>query len=516
MPPGYERAFGMATVIATACGYTQSNIWNTESRLRCKPVSRSAAIYCRISQDREGAGLGVARQRQDCEALAQQRGWEVYSVYVDNDLSAYSGKPRPAYERMLADIKDGVVDAVIVWHSDRLHRRLIELEAFIDLVNAHRIEIATCTGGDYDLSTSDGRFLARIIGSTARKESEDKSRRTRRKHKELAENGMVSGGGHRPFGFEADRVTIREEEAEEIRDAARRILSGESLRGITHDWRLRGVRTVTGAVWSPTTIKRLLVSGRISGQREHRDPDGEPGAARKIVGPAVWPAIISPQETARLRARLNNPARSNGEAPARSYLLSGFVICGACGNRLSARAAIRKGNRYRRYHCAKDRGGCDRVGISAARLEELVTGLTLARLDTPEVTAHMAADANEDETAQLVDEVQRLEADLEQLARDHYVDKAIGRIEFFAARSDLVAALTATREKVAKRRPVDVLAGLEGEGLRAAWPGLSLARQRAILATVLESVTVGSTTRGNNRFDPSRVEPPNGEVRWRV
>jgi site-specific DNA recombinase len=58
---------------------------------------RRAAIYCRISQDRAGAGLGVERQREDCAALADRLGWNVVETFTDNDLSAYSGKPRAGY-----------------------------------------------------------------------------------------------------------------------------------------------------------------------------------------------------------------------------------------------------------------------------------------------------------------------------------------------------------------------------------------------------------------------------------
>lgn len=481
-------------------------------------MGRAAAIYCRISQDREGAGLGVARQREDCTSLARERGWPVSRVYVDNDTSAYSGKPRPEYEHMLNDIRAGLVNAVIVWHSDRLHRRLIELEAFIDLVNAYKVEIATCTGGDIDLSTSDGRFLARVIGSAARKESEDKSRRTRRKHRELAENGMVPGGGLRPFGFEADRVTIKPAEAEEIRSAARRILAGESLRGVTHDWRARGVQTVTGALWSPTTVKRLLCSGRVSGQREHRDPDeAAPGrpAQLRIVGPAVWPAIITPEETARLRAVLGG--HGPGPGSARTYLLTGFVVCGRCATVMSARAATRKGHRYRRYHCAKDRGGCDRVGISATGLENLIVAAVLERLNSPRLAELMAAGDTTDE-ARAIETVQGLEGQLEQMARD-YGAGVWSRGEWLAARSKAEPRLVEAREVAARYRPANVLDGIPaGVGaLAGAWPGLSLARRRAVLGVVLESVTVGATTRANNRFDPVRVLAEGGGlVRWRI
>ena len=82
----------------------------------------SAAVYARISADVDGSALGVTRRLQDCRKLAADRGWPVGAEYVDNDVSAYSGKPRPQYERMLADLAAGARDAVIVYNLDRLHR----------------------------------------------------------------------------------------------------------------------------------------------------------------------------------------------------------------------------------------------------------------------------------------------------------------------------------------------------------------------------------------------------------
>jgi hypothetical protein len=93
-------------------------------------------------------------------------------VYSDNDISAYAGKRRPEYERMLADLKSGRVNAVIAWHPDRLHRRAVELEPFIDVVEAAEAVVKTCTAGELDLSTPSGRMVARILGVAARHEVE--------------------------------------------------------------------------------------------------------------------------------------------------------------------------------------------------------------------------------------------------------------------------------------------------------------------------------------------------------
>src|SRR5205807_4449593 len=96
----------------------------------------SAAVYARISSDRDGTQLGITRQLGDCRTLAERRGWAVAAEYVDDEVSAYNGKPRPAYRRLLADLRDGLVDAVVVWHLDRLHRQPKELEEFFEVCDA--------------------------------------------------------------------------------------------------------------------------------------------------------------------------------------------------------------------------------------------------------------------------------------------------------------------------------------------------------------------------------------------
>lgn len=55
---------------------------------------RAAVVYARISSDPSGRALGVGRQVEDCRRLADALGWPVVEEYVDNDLSAYSGKRR--------------------------------------------------------------------------------------------------------------------------------------------------------------------------------------------------------------------------------------------------------------------------------------------------------------------------------------------------------------------------------------------------------------------------------------
>jgi site-specific DNA recombinase len=67
-----------------------------------------AGVYTRISDDPEDLQEGVTRQREDCEDVAAERGWEIAAFYTDNDKSAYNPKkPRPEYRRMIDDSSPG-------------------------------------------------------------------------------------------------------------------------------------------------------------------------------------------------------------------------------------------------------------------------------------------------------------------------------------------------------------------------------------------------------------------------
>src|SRR5690606_7724279 len=95
-----------------------------------------AHLYLRLSQDRTGQSLGIDRQRELCTALCERLGWAVEGEYVDRDVSAWSGKRRAAYERLLADLRARKVSAVVAYAPDRLYRRIKELDRLIDAVNA--------------------------------------------------------------------------------------------------------------------------------------------------------------------------------------------------------------------------------------------------------------------------------------------------------------------------------------------------------------------------------------------
>ncbi|HEV7896838.1 MAG TPA: recombinase family protein [Planosporangium sp.] len=103
-----------------------------------------AAVYLRISDDREGRELGAGRQRADCLRLAGRLGVDVVEVYQDDDTEAFGRdrERRPAYRRMLADAGARRFGSVIAYTSARLAERRGEYEDLIELAQRHGIRFA--------------------------------------------------------------------------------------------------------------------------------------------------------------------------------------------------------------------------------------------------------------------------------------------------------------------------------------------------------------------------------------
>jgi site-specific DNA recombinase len=459
----------------------------------------AVAIYARISRDPSGDLLGVTRQLEDCRAEAERRGWTVAEEYVDDDTSAYTGKARLAYSRMLQDIEEGLRDAVIVWHLDRLHRRPIELEQFADTCTRAGLKDVVTLHGEFDIANGDGLLVARLMAAVAANESDAKSRRIKRKFLEVAETGApYMGGGHRPFGFEEDRVTHRAAEADAFREAAARILAGETLGSVAREFDARGITGSKGSRMTGTALRTLLLRPRNQGMRVHEG---------QVIGPGNWQPLISAEDGERLRLLLTDPARRTNRA-ARRYLLSGLGRCGNCGARMAS-ASRPSGRRYVCGMLTTANVPCQRVMIQAEPLEALIADAVLLRLDSPELLTSLTRADDGARVGSLGDDISTDTARMEDLARA-WADGDISREEWKIARDRIEARLEANRRALARLTRRDAIENYIGQGqnLRAAWDTLNLSQQAAIVKAVVDHVVVHPFAKpGQRRFDPSRVVP---------
>jgi site-specific DNA recombinase len=384
-----------------------------------------AATYARLSDD----GLSIPDQQCECRRYAQDRSWEVVGEFKEESRSAFRKVEREGFEALLAAANAGKIDVIIARHQDRLTRHPETYGRLLEVCVRHGILIHLYTGGVLDLATHAGGFLGMMNTAVAWGESKLRSDRVKAAVARNVAAGKRTGGGSRPFGYKIIRrdtgvegrpqyriigEELKPAEAELIKEAAARVLRGESLRSIAMDWNERGIKPAGGSStktskdgrkarptvrWQGSMIRRVLISARIAGLREHHG---------QVFGEAAWPAIIDRATHDRVVALLKDERRrpANYDRP-RKYLLTGLVYCGSCEGPM---VSLITRNQGRGYGCRKDENPeCPaRVRIAGEPVEEWVTGYVIDQWRNPRTRKIAQSDE---------DRMQRIQEISDELAR---------------------------------------------------------------------------------------------------
>jgi site-specific DNA recombinase len=459
-------------------------------------VRTRAVVYVRISQDRTGAHLGVDRQREDCEALAERNGWQVVEVYVDNDVSAYSGKLRKGYRRMLADLDAGTATIVIAWHTDRLHRSPTELEEYINLCERRGVTTQTVQAGALDLATSGGRLVARMLGNVARHESEHKGERVARARLQRAQAGKW-GGGIRPFGWgvptgevrkETDPDTgeefevpildydrVRPDEAALVLESTEDIVAGRrSLRSWVTLLNSKGVTTTRGNPWTSIEWRDVLLRPRNAGISVYRGQE---------ISQGQWDAIVPAPTFRAVVAVLNDPARRTTPGNQPKWLGSLLFECGKeaclCPGVMKVSQSGNKGHRPA-YRCQ-----LGQVTRRADVLDDYVRDVILERLSRADAADLLLPVAN----GEAVGELQTRAAMLRQRLTDLSGMFATGQVDaaqLAEGSRTINAQLTSALGQLASAATRDPLLDLVGvPDPWKAWEGMELEQRRTVLRALV-------------------------------
>ena len=463
-----------------------------------KPTTQPArvAIYLRISKDPDGTQTATERQRQDCEAWVARNGADLIDVYEDVDLSAFSRKVvRPEFERLLKDVKAKRLDGVLAWKVDRIARRQRD---FV------RLDEACEDAGAFIVTTADGidtrsnRLMAELLVSFARQETENMSLRIRRRNAQVAEQGKPHAGGRRPFGYTGGTErTIVPCEATLVREAAGRVLDGESLNKIAIDWNSRGVRTVAGNEWAADGLSAMLRTPTITGRRAHL------GSVHPERG---WEPIITDSDAEKLAGVLATRS-SQMHGPRTKHLLTGIARCGVCDHPLWG--STTGGGLYRCPRPSMGKG-CGGVVRRMAPLEAAVRDVWLTAVASDlmqsalenEVATHQG-----DELSALAAAVRDDEDALERLAVDHYAERRITAAEFYAARDAINARLEPNRARLEQRSPsfaAPQLISADAAQLSRMWDAADTYTRRLLILAIVDHVVVLPAGKGH-RFDPTQL-----------
>jgi DNA invertase Pin-like site-specific DNA recombinase len=410
---------------------------------------------------------------------------------------------------MLDDARAGRFEVILAYTSSRLTRRPREHEDLIELAKppkegGHGIRFQYVRSPSFDLGTADGRQVARMLAAQDAAESERISERVQRARLAQAMDGRNGGGGRRPFGFEADRVTVRPDEAAEIVKAADALLAGISLAQVTADLRQRQVPTVTGARWSTRSIRDILLRPRTAALMVHRGEilEGVTAPWKPILSRDVWQAVT---------ALLTDPSRRTSPGNTPRWLGSGLYRCGHPDcidgdpqSTLTVGGSVNGRHRTRRYRCPEQH-----LSRAAAPLDTYVGKVIAHRLARKDAADLLTLPEPGVDRAQLDRDAAALRTKLAE-ALQLWRDDVLTAAEYRTTRAELEQRLRDIEERQRSAAGRDPLAGIAGRADAAeVWERLGLGRQRAILdALVIVTVLPQRSGRmpDGSRFDPRSID----------
>jgi site-specific DNA recombinase len=422
----------------------------------------TTAIYTRQSLDRTGQAAGVDRQEVECRALAERKGITVGRTLSDNDVSATTGVARPGFEQLLDLVEAGIVDTVVVWHTDRLYRRTRDLERIIDAAE-RGLRIVTVQAGDFDLNSPSGRLFARNLANVATFEGEHRTARQKAAYRDRAARGEW-GFTHRPFGYRRDGRDIVQvpDEAATLREVLHRYYEEAVPRySIMKDLNARGILTPRGKPWGIIQVRDLLTNPAYGGVVRYLDetfdvaPKWEP-----IVDRDTWGRWMSAGAKRKRRSTFTSAA----------YLLSGILVCGHCNGKVYATRAEAGG--VPSYRC-RDKACAQRL---VAPVDAFVEELVRRRLARPDALAIMRPTTPNADA--LLDELSSIRGRLDDLA-GLLADGTLAAQAVRDAAAPLHRRAEELRARLAASTKLDDLPTVEDA--RARWDDLALPQRRAVV-----------------------------------
>src|SRR6267154_4729531 len=310
------------------------------------------ALYTRKSTEHnlDLAFTSLDAQREACEAYIKSQaheGWRAIPGRYDDGAFSGASLERPALQQLLADIRAGTIDIVLVYKVDRLTRSLADFAKLIELFDAHDVSFVSVTQS-FNTSSSMGRLTLNVLLSFAQFERELIGERVRDKIAASKRKGIWVGGPV-PLGYAAvgKKIVVVAVEAEAVRTIFTRYLELGSVRALADDLDRRGIRskprrlsdgrTVGGGRFGVGALAYLLKNrfyiGEVVYRGEVHRGEHEPILARDLFD-AVQARLAANAVARRVRLK-GSPA-----------ILTGRIFDDR-GNRMSPTHSSKHGVRYR-------------------------------------------------------------------------------------------------------------------------------------------------------------------------
>lgn len=340
---------------------------------RTGPAQVRCAIYTRKSTEEglEQAFNSLDAQREACAAYVmsqQHEGWTLLPDHYDDGGISGGTMDRPAMQRLLADVREGRVDVIVVYKVDRLTRRLVDFAKIVEVLDEAGASFVSVTQA-FNTTNSMGRLTLNVLLSFAQFEREVTGERIRDKIAASKRKGMWMGGPV-PIGYDVvDRkLAINPAEAEMVRLIFSHYLNSPSIDSLGEDLAKLGVRSKQrmtrdgrsfgGTPFRPGGLRHILGNRIYLGEVNHKG-QVHPGEHGAIIDPALWEKV-----QARLSGAVKRPRTSTINA------LAGRIY-DADGQRLYSTHGKKRGKRYS-YYVSSTRDNRNGWRLPAGDFEALV------------------------------------------------------------------------------------------------------------------------------------------------
>lgn len=277
--------------------------------------NKKVALYIRVSTDSQyEEGYSVEAQQEKLEAYCKIKNYTNYECYIDGGWSG-SNIDRPEMKRMITDITQGRVSAVVVYKLDRLSRSQKDTVFLLeDVFNPNNCDFISLNE-NFDTTSPYGKAMIGILSVFAQLERENIRERTRMGMHERVKSGLWMGGDGIPFGYDYDKklgILVPNEHAEDVREIFDLYIQGYSTTRLAKMFDVSSDRHITQILDRITYLGKILYNGEIfEGKHE---------------------AIIDVQTFE--KAQIERRKRSTKNVITSSYLLTGLLYCGRCGAKM--------------------------------------------------------------------------------------------------------------------------------------------------------------------------------------
>lgn len=441
------------------------------------------ALYRRVSTDKqadEGYSLDVQYEKLHAYAATFSQVREVRD-YTDDGYSG-SSLDRPGMKRLIEDIEAGKITHVVVVKLDRLSRSQKDTLHLIEdvMIPANVAFISILES--FNTDTAFGRAMVGILSVFAQLERENIFERTRGGMQKRVEKGYWPGGGRTPYGYDYDPargILVPNQEADMVRHIYDRYLAGASMQTIADDLGLKYDRVVYNIITRKSNAGYIVYNGE-----EYR---------------GLHEPVIS-LETYQQAMRLLEERSAAKLVTKTSHLLAGFCYCGKCGAKMRY---IKWGKAGYKLMCYSQEGtkkylvrnpNCDALRPFAEDVEEGVIQALFA-VSKETIAGAKKSVQSGSMSDMLQEQIDRAEVKLRRLyglygdSGDEYLLDTIK-----AAKADierLNASLTDEQSRESVTRTA-MSAYERLEGIRDAWPRMSVQEQRTVLASVIDRITISA------------------------